>query len=133
MAYVLRDWADWSGLAAVGMEAIITGQTALWAFMGLVWAAALLLLWRLVEGVVLGTRRFSPFAKKRWLRRLLMGAVSIALALIVVWCVSQDYMFISSVFPRSSAWLAGTALVLAAVMMASALFVKREDTDVQSV
>ncbi len=128
MAYVLRDWADWNELEAVGMEAIITGQTALWAFMGLVWAAALLLLWRLVEGAAKGTRRFSPFAKERLARRLLMGVVSIALTLIVVWCISQDYMFISSVFPRASAWLAGTALVFAAVIMASAIYVKNENT-----
>lgn len=60
IAYVLTDWAKWSGFSTIGMSRIILGKNLLWAVVGLIWCIVLWRMWNLVEELVRGLRHLSP-------------------------------------------------------------------------
>lgn len=120
-AYILTDWAKWNGFDSVGMGRIILGQKALWILIGLIWFILLCLIWSIGQGLISGRRRFSPLSKEFVLLRLAQSTLSIILLVCLLWCISQDYLFISSVFPIISGWLGFTFFVLAIVLLLLAL------------
>jgi hypothetical protein len=124
IAYILSDWAQWSGLTAVGMGRIIWGEYALWAVIGIAWVLMLLQAWRLAEGVIAKKRRFAPLAKQRRFLRAMQAVLFAILAAILLWWAAQTYTFISSVFPIASVWLGVTMCVCAVILLLSALFPK---------
>ncbi len=126
ISYIVSDWARWCGFSTVGMGRIILGQYLLWAFIGLVWFVLLLQIWRLAEGIISGRRKPALFSKKLRLLRLAQLSLFLILAISLLWCVNQDYLFLTSVFPVASGWLGISACALAFVLLISALFPKDE-------
>lgn len=124
IAYVLSDWARWSG-SSVGMSSIILGQNLLWSLIGLIWFALLVQIWRLTEGIAAGKRLFTVLSKEFNILRWIKISLFAVLAGSVLWCMNQDYLFISSVFPIASNWLGVTAIALAMVLLLSALLPER--------
>lgn len=125
--YILNDWAEWSGLTSVGMGKIIWAQGALWTLIGLILFFILLKAWGLVQGIVSCGRRFAPLSKQFRYLRLLQMAIFLVLVSGIIWCASQKYLFISSVFPTASSWLGISILGIAVILLFSALFPKIED------
>lgn len=121
-AYILSDWSKWSGFATVGFGKIIWAQNALWALIGLIWFIILWQVWRLGQGLASGRRQFAPLSRESRLLRLVQSSLSIILVSGLLWCISQDYLFISSVFPIASSWLGFSILVFAVILLLSALF-----------
>jgi CubicO group peptidase (beta-lactamase class C family) len=124
IAYVLSDWARWSG-SSVGMSRIILGQNLLWSLIGVIWFALLVQIWRLTEGIVAGKRIFTVLSKKFHILRWVQISLFAVLIGSVWWCMNQDYLFVSSVFPVASNWLGVTAIALAMVLLLSALLPER--------
>lgn len=120
-AYVLSDWAEWSGFGSVGMGRIVLAQRALWALIGLIGLLVLWQVWRLGQGLLSGRRWFAPLSKEYHLLRLVQGGLSLILMAILLWCVSQDYLDITSLFPIASGWLGIAILVSAVVLLLSAV------------
>jgi CubicO group peptidase (beta-lactamase class C family) len=104
-AYVLNDWAHWIGAGSVGMGKIIFARRVLLALVSLIAIMSLWRLLRIVQGLVSGRRRFAPLARNARAFRLVHGALSIVLFLGVLWCVSRDYLLLTSIFPVVSGWL----------------------------
>jgi hypothetical protein len=121
ISYILSDWAQWSGFS-VGMSMIVWGQYALWILIGVMWVIFFYWLWQLAERLFSKSLRFAPLKKKRRFRRLLMACSSLVMFAGLIWAVSQDYLFISSVFPIASVWLGISVIALAIVMLLLALF-----------
>jgi CubicO group peptidase (beta-lactamase class C family) len=117
---VLRDWAKWSGYSSVGMGNIVRAETGLQILIGLLLSTSLWQALRLRRGVASGTRRFAPFAPEDRLLRLGQIGLFAVLASVLIWSVSQDYLFINSFFPILSNWLGGSLLSVASVSLASA-------------
>jgi hypothetical protein len=124
-AYILSDWAGWSGYSSVGMGVIVTVQRIAWAAVALVLAAGVWQLLRLAEGLVTGARRVAPLAREARVPRLLQCAIALALLALVLWIASLDYWFIDSVLPIASGWINGAMLLAAAVLAASAVVPRR--------
>lgn len=132
IAHLLKGWRQWSGLAPVGMENIIWGEYALWGVIWLVCFLTLVQAWRLGMGIFIGVRTFAPLCKKRMSLRLYQLGTAVFLIAGLIWCVSQKYLILSSVFPINAVWLGGSAFLSALVLLLSALFPfnmsKRRDT-----
>lgn len=106
IAFLLRDWARWCGLPPLGMERILWASLALWALVGLLWAALLTRAsaWATVQAHpipmnVQAARTIAPFLLLLWL----------------LWVASRKYVFLAAVFPRASAWLWVSAFAFCAV------------------
>lgn len=123
IAYILRDWSDWSGHYPIGMGNIILGKNILCAVIGLALLASLWQLWRLSIGLIMGRRHFAPLAKESRPLRIGQGALFIILVSILLWAINQEYLNITSLFPVVSIWLGYTALVVSVVSLLSALFI----------
>jgi hypothetical protein len=126
-AYILSDWAHWSGFSSVGFCKIIWAQKALWAFIGLL---VFILLWqvlRLGQGLISGGRQFAPLSKESRLLRLTQSGLFIVLVSVLFWAVIQDFLFISSVFPIAANWLGFSIFLCAVVLLLSALLPCIED------
>ena len=127
-AYILSDWGRWCGHGSVGMGKIILAKRVLWVFIAMVLFAVLWQAWRL--GQALSSRhrmrQFAPLSKKTRFLRLGQGIVSLALVGGFFWSISQEYLFISAVFPVASIWLGYLSLVSAVTLMLSALFPRVE-------
>jgi CubicO group peptidase (beta-lactamase class C family) len=122
IAYILSDWATWSGFSSVGMGQIIIGRKMLWGFIGLIWVIVFWQVWRLGEDLIYRKREFEPRSKESLLFRLAQGSVSFILIASLWWCINQDYLFITSVFPITSCWLGVSVFAFAVALLLSVLF-----------
>ncbi len=122
IAHVLSDWAQWNGFSFMGMEAILIGQKVLWGVVWLICSAVLLKLWGLFEALLGKKLRFAPFSRDFRSVRMIQFLLSVVLMAGLIWCVSQPYLTISSIFPRASEWLGISAFTLALTMLFAALF-----------
>ena len=122
MAHILGDWSRWVGLGPVGMSRITGAVTSMRILVGLLFLFAL---WRTVTIVLdlaggqrrLALGRFGTI----WPRGVeLLVALSMTAA--VVWASQQEYLFITSVFPRETPRFAASLIVTAGVLVFSALF-----------
>lgn len=121
-AYILDKWAAWSGFESVGMSKIIWVQNALWLLIGLFWFSMLRQVWGIGQGLISGKRRFLPLWKDFGLLRLVQSGLSVILAAGLLWCISQDYLFISSVFPIAAGWLGISLFIFALILLLLAWF-----------
>jgi CubicO group peptidase (beta-lactamase class C family) len=122
MALVLTDWARWRGLEPVGMVRITTADTAMNLLVALViftfgWRG-----WRVGRGIITGRRRLGLSLRKGSrprFRDLLLGT---AILLVLLWAVTREYLFLSSLFPTAAVWLGYSSLALGFLLMVSGLF-----------
>lgn len=122
IAYILSDWAVWSGISPIGMSRIIWGLYALWTLIALIWLILLWQVWGLVEEFTSKKGRFKPLSKDLHFSRIVQSALAIVLIAVLLWSTNQDYLFVSSVFPIASSWLGISIFIFAAVLLLSALF-----------
>lgn len=120
-AYVLSDWARWIGAGSVGMGKIIVARRVLLALVSLIAAISLWRLLRIVHGLAARRRRFAPLGRESRASRLVQGALSIVLCLGILWCVSTDYLLLTSIFPVVSGWLWLALSVCALALLMSSL------------
>lgn len=125
--YILSDWARWSGFKTIGMGKIIWAQKALWTLIASFWIIMLWGVCRIAKGVISGKRRFSPLSKKSHRIHLAQSGLAIIILIGLLWCINQDYLFISSIFPIASGWLGFSFFIFAVILLLSALFPGIED------
>ncbi len=121
MALILNDWAKWCGFSPPGMYRIIRIRKVLLVFIGMILFTALWKMLLLGHGLITGKRRFSPLSGKYGILRIAEGITAVSLTAVLIWSENQDYLFIASLFPIASGWLGWSALILATVLMLSAL------------
>jgi CubicO group peptidase (beta-lactamase class C family) len=121
MALVLRDWAEWRGFGPIGMGRIAVAGTAMKGVVALI----LLLVgwrgWRLGGAIMAGrTGSGGPAQGGRWLRvpEFVLG---LGLLGILLWAVTREYLFISSVFPSVAVWLGWSLALLGGVLVLESL------------
>lgn len=127
IAYILSDWAKWSGFSSVGMSQITRGITVQWILIGIVLFFSLCQVYRLGQGVISGRRKFAPLAMESRILRLVQSTLFIILLSCLLWTINLDYSFLSTVFPIASSWLGYSIFVFALILLLSALFPCIED------
>ena len=106
ISYLLRDWARWRGVESIGMGRIIWGKYWLWAVIGLIWSAVILQVHNIMT-------RPKPLT-------IAQTIVAIIILIVLIWCINQKYLFLSSVFPIASKWLGISAFVLSISLLSCA-------------
>jgi hypothetical protein len=124
IACVLADWAGWNGFESVGMQAILIGQTILWVLIGLIWFVIFLRLLILVDGILFKERLFAPFSRHHRFGRAVQFILFIGISMGLIWCISQPYLNITSLFPRASGWLGISVFVLGLTLLISSMLVR---------
>lgn len=125
-AYILTDWAVWTGLPSIGMGGIASVQKIAWIFVAVVFALILRGLLLLIEGFARKERRFAPLAGDYRLLRSIELLFALLLIGLFLWVFSLDYWFIDSVLPIASTWLTFIDLAGGLMLLASALCPKRQ-------
>ena len=127
IAYMLTDWAEWSGLPTLGMSRIIQGNNILWSFVGFLWFAIIWEMWDLISLLV--TRKNSKLylTKKSIPERVFRIGLSIIIFTGLFWSINQDYLFITSVFPMSAEWVGKSLLIFAITLFISAFVSGKHD------
>ena len=108
IAQLLGDWAQFRGFPSVGMEIILWGHWGLSAVIGMMMAASLSMLLQ----AVMAFRRHGQIGVSP-----VRVIVALLLLGILLWYANQPYLFLKSVFPTLSAWLAGATIALAAALL----------------
>jgi CubicO group peptidase (beta-lactamase class C family) len=116
IACVLSDWAQWRAFPSVGMGKIIWGHYGLCAVIGMLISASLLMILRLIVGF---------HRQQRAVFRVLRTGTAVIMLGVLVWCVFQEYLFVTSVFPVLSLWLGGAMLGFSIALLLSALLPAR--------
>jgi hypothetical protein len=111
IACLLSDWAQWRAFPTVGMVRIIWGHRALCFVIGMLISASLLMVLRRLNGI-------SP--QKRFGSRLIRVGTAVLLLGMLIWCIFQKYLFITSVFPVLSMWLGAAIFVFSIALLLSA-------------
>lgn len=124
---VLRDWAQWSGAGSVGMGTIARAVPVLWALIAVIGLLSLWQAWRLARDTLSGHRRMAPLSRDSRILRSVQGVVFVGLVSTLMWSRAQDYLFLSSVFPRATGWLGISTFGLAIAMLFSALLPRTPD------
>lgn len=121
IAYMLSDWAEWSGYSPVGMSRIIWAIYVLWIVIGLIWFVLLWQVWGLLEKFNSKKRRFEPLSKDLHFLRIVQSGLSVVLMAVLLWCTNQDYLLLSSVFPIAFGWLGISIFIFVVVLLLSTL------------
>ena len=112
IARLLSDWARWRDFPRVGMGRIIWGYCGFCAIVGILIAASLIMIFRLI---------FGFYRKKRAALGVLRAGIAVILLGVLIRCVFQKYLFVASVFPNLYLWLWSSALGFSVVLLLSAL------------
>lgn len=120
-AYLLNDWAAWRGFGSVGMGKIAKASRILWVIIGLLLLGAIAQIWRLFRGMTGGRRRFAPLARASRGPRILQGILALSIFFLLGWALTQEYLFIASVFPIASGWLGFALFAVSLVLLLSTL------------
>lgn len=128
-AYILNDWAEWNGFSSVGMGKIVLATKILWVLITLLFALSAWQLWRVGRSAASGQRRLAPLAKDHWLLRLLQAGLFVILMAVLLWALSQDYLFIASVFPVAAGWLGWAVFAVAVALLGVVLYpqIRKDD------
>jgi hypothetical protein len=124
IAALLGDWSTWQGFSPIGMEAILWGEYVLWGITGLLWWALFALTYRLFHQCLLGNRFLIGSAKALTRISVVQAGVGGLLLIGLFWAYKQNYLFLTSVFPRASEGLGVALFALAVLLLAMALFPK---------
>jgi hypothetical protein len=84
---------------------------------------------RLVQGLRCGKRRFAPLSSVALPWRILRAAVGFGILITLVWSAAQPYLFVSSIFPGTIRWAAGSLLILSVFIILLACFPRVGDGD----
>ena len=112
ISYLLRDWARWRGLGSIGMGRIIWGKYGLWAVIALIWSAVIFQALNITTWIMKRRSKETHKAKRSKLPAIAQTTLAIIIIIGLAWCVSQKYLFLSSVFPIAAQWLGISAFVL---------------------
>ncbi len=121
IAGVVDRWAAWNGLGTVGFSVIARAQAWLWMALGLVTAMTVGQVGRIVWGLHTGRRRLRPLIRRHRARRLLLAGAAGVAAAIPAWAATQDYLFVSSIFPTGWRWIGAVLLGVAGALTATAV------------
>ena len=111
ISIVLSDWARWRSFPSVGMGRIVWAHLGLSVVIGMLFSASILVALDLF-GAYRGQRRIGF--------RLLRFNIALVSLGTLAYSASQEYLFISSVFPSLTAWLGGGILTFSIVLLLSA-------------
>ena len=111
IACLLSDWAQWRAFSPVGMGRIIWGHYILCFVIGALISASLLMVFRMLSRLSLQKRNGS---------RLIRAGAAVFLLGMLIWCISQKYLFITSVFPVLSLWLGAAVFMFSIALLVSA-------------
>jgi len=125
-AYILRDWTDWSGLSAVGMEKIIIGQKILWGITALIIFISLWQLSSVIEGMLKCRRKFTPGKEMPKFMIIFKLSAFIIIYSAVLYAINMDYQPLYSIFPIVSHWFFYSLLSLGIVFLIQVLFPNQE-------
>ncbi len=128
-AVVLADWSRWNGFAPVKFSRIRYGVAGMWFLAGLLALAAFYLGGVTAAGIVRGRLRFAPLAPADLPGRILRAAAGAAGLAGISWASTRPYLMVTSLFPGPAERAGGAVLALSAVLLASALFVRKTDPD----
>jgi CubicO group peptidase (beta-lactamase class C family) len=121
IAQILADWSEWNDVEPVGFS--IVARVSSWSriAIGVIATLTLWLLWQLATGLVAGRGRSAPRSTASVVARTGRALIGFALLALVVWDLSQDYSFFSSILPGTLGWLRATVTALGATLVVSAL------------
>ncbi len=120
IAGILKDWAAWSGLGAVKMARISYGIIALRILVGFVLIFSSWKLFNLICAFHRGSQRLTFFFRPTSLKRFFQGISGAGMIIILVWCIAQPYLFVSSIFPVTAVWAGIALFMLSATLILSA-------------
>ncbi len=123
-AHILLDWAKWLGLPSIGMGYIVWAEQILWVILCIVIGIVSVLGIRITIEYSIGMRRFNPFSKHGRIQRGVAIGTACLLILLLIWALTQQYLFFTSLFPVLSQWCGWMILFAAIVMIFSAVLPK---------
>lgn len=125
---ILNDWAQFNRFDSVGMGIIEKAVIAVWIIINIIMFLSCLLFFRLLYGIFSGRKKFDPLSKRSLGRRIIQLVLSVNIFFILIWCINQDYLFITSIFPAATPVLAYSSLFSATVMLILVLFPGTSET-----
>lgn len=121
IARILNEWSRWRGFGPVKFSKITTAETGLRIILAVMLLITIWLAGQVIHGVITGKRKLRLSPKLRPETRIAEFCLGIAILGMILWAVSQDYLFISSLFPTDALWLGWELLFLSLVLLALAL------------
>ncbi|WP_372997493.1 serine hydrolase domain-containing protein [Lutispora sp.] len=121
ISYLLRDWARWRGFESVGMGRIIWGKYGIGAIIALSWSVIIMQILKTTTWVMKRKHEEIFIAKYSKLLAIAHTVIAIIIIIGLRWCLSQKYLFISSVFPLVSQWLGISMFVMSISLLLTPL------------
>ncbi len=121
IAHVLNDWSRWTGFGPVKFGRITKAVTGLRIIIGLTLLVTLLRAGQVIYGITTGYRKPTITTSQAPIIRFIELSAGVAILAILIWSVSQDYLFITSILPVGAIWLGWVLLFLSLTLLCSAL------------
>lgn len=122
MARILDAWSRDRGFGPVAFSRITTVVRGLWLVVLGLFVGAGVTGWRTLERARrrVSTITRTSFAPRVRARRVAAAILGVTLLAGLAWALAQDYLFITSIFPAGSRWLALGVLALGVALLLSA-------------
>jgi CubicO group peptidase (beta-lactamase class C family) len=132
---VLMDWSLWEGFGPVKFSRISIATDLFYIPLAILVLFALWKAWMIVTGIESRQRKLMRNFGSLTRRQLADFAVWALISAGLLWAVTRDYLFITSIFPVGAVWLARILLLLSLAFLISALFpvTRKESSTVKEV
>ena len=124
IANILSLWSDHNGIDSVGMELIGQAGTAFLILNIFILMLCVLITARILYGMYAGRRIFSIDLRKFSLFQYVCLFLSLILAAVLIWIHSQDYLFLTSIFPGTGEFFIFILWCITLVLLLSMLIRK---------
>ncbi|SMO89955.1 CubicO group peptidase, beta-lactamase class C family [Fodinibius sediminis] len=120
IGHILRAWSRWQGVGPVKFSRITTAVSGLRIIIGLILLVTLWCAAHLVNGVLAGKRKLTISLKLVTKTRVMEFFIGTIIVGVLLWAITRDYLFLTSIFPIGTVWLGWTLLVFSVVLLLSA-------------
>lgn len=132
IAHILKDWSSWNNFSSVQFSRIVSASIVLWLFIGLIF---LLSLWRIgmiMYDMKIGVRKFTLSRLTKSWKRIFDFLIGVFAMIILVWALTREYLFVSSIFPVGYIWLGWGLLFFSVAFLISAMTLTEELSNSQN-
>jgi len=127
ISVVLDKWSQWCDISSVKMSRISDADFVFKVLIGTVLFVSLLQMYRLLSGLRSGIRRFNLLTEAPRILRLSQAVFGISMIVALWWSAVQPYLFISSIFPDTANVAGISLLILAIILILSAMLPQIKD------
>ncbi len=126
-SYIINDWSIWSSNSSVKMGIISSSIKYLITLISIIFILSLYQMFKVFRDLKRAKRTLAPFLKNNRALRIVEFLLFCLIVFTLLWCLSQDYLEIASIYPVEHKWLGYSLFLYSISILLLSLFPHKSD------